>query len=56
MHPLLDFALENTGPGRLVEVCYLEDVCRIDPVVSAASHDMVAGDIELVDGNLRQRD
>lgn len=53
VHALLDLALENAGASRLVEVGDLQDVGCIDPVVGAAAHNMVAGNIELVDGDLR---
>ena len=53
VHALLDFALEDAGSRRLVVVGYLEDVGRVDPVVGAAAHDMVAVDIALVDGDLQ---
>jgi hypothetical protein len=52
VHALLDFALEDTGSGRLIVVGYLEDVGCVDPVVGTTAHDMVAVDIALVDGNL----
>jgi hypothetical protein len=54
VYAFLDFALEDSGPGRLVEVGDFEDVGRIDPVVGAAAHDVVAGDVELVDGDLQK--
>jgi hypothetical protein len=54
VYAFLDFALEDSGTGRLVEVGDFEDVGRIDPVVGTAAHDVVAGDIELVDGDLQK--
>jgi len=53
MYPLLHLALENTGPGRFVEVGDFQDVCRIDPVVGSAAHYVVSSDIEFVYGHLR---
>lgn len=52
MDALLDLTLEDAGAGGLVVVCYFEDVRCVDPVVGAAPHDMVAGHIEFVHGNL----
>jgi hypothetical protein len=52
VHALLHFALEDTGSGGLVIVGNLEDMCSVDPVVGAASHNMVAVDIALVDRDL----
>jgi hypothetical protein len=45
VHAFLDFALEDSGAGGLVEIGDLEDVCCIDPVVCATSHYMVASDV-----------
>lgn len=50
---LLDLALEDAGAGGLVVVGHLEDMGRIDPVVGAASHDMVAIDVAFINGHLR---
>jgi hypothetical protein len=36
---LLDLALENARPLRLVEAGDLEDLSRIEPAVGAAAHD-----------------
>jgi hypothetical protein len=61
LHLLVDarlhLALEDAGPRGLVIVGYLEDVGRIDPVVGAASHDMIRADGVLIDRHLclRQR-
>ena len=49
---LLDLTLENPRPRGLVVVGYLEDVRRIDPVVGAASHDVVRADGVLIDRHL----
>lgn len=48
VYAFLDFSLEDAGAGGLVVVGYLEDVRRVDPVVAAAAHDMVAIDVELI--------
>ena len=52
LHLLMDaflyFSLEDAGAGGLVVVGYLEDMRRIDPVVAATAHDMVAIDVELI--------
>lgn len=48
----LDLFLQHSGTGRLVEVRNLEDVRSVDPIVHSAAHDMIAVDIELVNGNL----
>jgi hypothetical protein len=52
---LLDFPLEDACAGGLVEVGDFENVCCVDPVVGAAAHDMVALDVELVDGHIAVR-
>ena len=48
VYAFLDFSFEDAGAGGLVVVGYLENVCRIDPVVAATAHDMIAVDIELI--------
>jgi len=53
VHAFLHFALEDTGSGRLVIFGDLQDVGSVDPVVGAASHDMVAVDIAFVDRDLQ---
>lgn len=53
MHTFLDFALQDTGAGGLVVVGNFQNVCRIDPVVSATAHDMVTVDVALINRNLR---
>lgn len=55
MHVHLDFLLENTRPRRLVQICDLENVCGIDPVVFTPPHDMGSADIEFIHGDLKQR-
>lgn len=52
VHTLLDLALEDARAGGLVEVGDLQDVGCVDPVVGATAHDMVALNIELIDGDL----
>lgn len=52
MHALLYLTLEDAGTSWLVKVGDLKNVRSIDPVVSAAAHDMIAFDIELVDWDL----
>ena len=49
---LLDFPLQNPRASGLVEVGDLEDVGRIDPVVFTLPHNMLAIDVQLVNGNL----
>jgi hypothetical protein len=56
VHVLLHLTLENAGSGGLVEASCLQDVCRVDPVILAAAHDMffeVGAELEFVDGNLQ---
>jgi len=55
MCSFLDFSLEDACAGWLVEIGDFENVCCVDPVVGAAAHDMVALDVELVDGNITIR-
>jgi hypothetical protein len=48
----LNFALEDTGPGRLIEACSLQDMCRIDPVIVSSAHNMfleIGAELVLVD-------
>lgn len=45
---LLHLSFEDSCARRLVEFRNLQDVCGIDPVVDPSSHDMITGDIELV--------
>lgn len=52
MNPLLHLPLQDTGSRRLVEVGYFKDMRRIDPVIRATAHDMVAFDIDFVDRHL----
>lgn len=52
VHTLLDLALEDARAGGLVEVGDLQDVGCVDPVVGATAHDMVALNIELIDGDV----
>ena len=53
LHLLVDaflhLSLENSCPRGLVIVGHFQDVCRIDPVVGAAAHDMVGSDGVFVD-------
>lgn len=52
MHALLHLSLQDSRSCWFVEAGDLQNVGGIDPVVGAASHDMVSGDLELVDGDL----
>lgn len=52
MNPLLHLPLQDAGSRRLVEVGYFENVSRIDPVIRATAHDMIAFDIDFVDRDL----
>lgn len=52
MNTLLNFSFKNPGSSRLVEVGDFQNMGRIDPVVGAPSHDMIASDIEFVDRDL----
>lgn len=52
MHAFLNFALENAGTGGFVVVGNLQNMRRIDPIVGATSHDMVAINIAFVDWDL----
>ena len=56
MYTFLHFSLQNSCSLRLVIVGYLEDMRSIDPIVLAASHDMVSIDIEFKDGDLQGSD
>lgn len=44
---LLDFALEDAGSRRLVESGGLQDMCRIDPIVAAAAHNLYSVSISI---------
>lgn len=48
VHALLHLALQDTRARRLVVVGDFEDVRRVDPVVGAPAHDVVAADIVFV--------
>ena len=51
----LNFSLQNSRSGRLVEPRSFQDVCGIDPVVLPTSHDMffeVHAELEFIDRNL----
>lgn len=52
MSSFLDFSFKNTCAGGLVEVGDFQDVGCVDPVVGATAHDMVALDIEFIDGHI----
>ena len=52
MHPLLHLPLQNPRSRRLVIVSHFQDVRRVDPVVGAAAHDMVAVGVVFVDRDL----
>ena len=52
MHAALDLALENTRARRFVQAGDLQDMGGIDPVVTAAPHDTVGTELELVHRNL----
>ena len=57
VHVLLHLTLEDAGSGGLVEAGCLQDVCRVEPVIVAAAHNMffeVGAELELVDGNLQE--
>lgn len=54
---LLDVALEDAGPGWLVEASGFQDVGGVDPVVLSAAHNMffqVGSELVFVDGNLEE--
>lgn len=52
MQVLGSLSLISPGSGRLVVIGDFEDVGCVDPVVGAASHYLVAGDHELVYGDI----
>jgi predicted metal-binding protein len=47
----LNLALENTSSCRLVEPCYFEYMCRIDPIIRPPSHNTVGANLELIHRN-----
>jgi hypothetical protein len=52
---LLHFTLKDSGSGGLVEASSLQDVCRIDPIIGATSHNMllqVHAELKLINRNL----
>ena len=53
VNALLDLPFEDASSSWFVKTGNLEDVCRIDPIVRPASHDMVSKQLELVDRYLQ---
>ena len=52
VYTLLHFPFEDPRPCWLIETCNLQDVGSVDPVVGSPAHDMVASNLEFVDGDL----
>ena len=53
VHSFLYFSFQYPRSCGLVESSNFKDMCRIDPIVRPASHDMVSKQLELVDRYLQ---